>query len=119
MKNGDRVVLRKIRPCENPAARSALWSEYTVGRMKPENVSIPIGYELEGILLADISVGRAMTVDRAVRNGVAREGLFLSSPVTRIFPEVIQTENSVYRIRIMAAQTMLLCVKTGTTGSDQ
>jgi hypothetical protein len=60
---------------------------------------INVGYEVEGVLLKPLRIGRPIVVHRFRRNGVWQAGLFTSSPIVRLLPKTIVTQNSTYEYR--------------------
>ena len=60
--------------------------------------ALPEAYTLDGILLSDLAVGRAIKVWREIRNGIKIPGLFTSSPIKRIEGDKILTNNSIWKI---------------------
>ena len=80
------------------------WDEFTPGKsVAASGHSLPVDYELEGILLADVEVGSPVHVARHVPSGAIR--IFASSPVTSIssvargeLTAELLTANSSYRV---------------------
>ncbi len=60
--------------------------------------AIEVGYEVEGVLLMPLRLGHAILMERHRRNDVWNRGIFISSPVVRLLPSRIVTENSTYEL---------------------
>jgi len=59
--------------------------------------SLPVDYELEGILFEPIELGQHLCVLREARNGVRVDGSFISTTIVAIdLPDKVVTMNSVY-----------------------
>src|SRR5882672_9184799 len=93
------VSLRKLSEAPNARCKSALWREFTPGAEGDGRESLPVAYELEGELLAPITLGCPMRIFRTKRNGVEVDGMFTSSPVQAMDAGWVRTENSLYRVR--------------------
>jgi len=99
MKQGIKVRLTKFAAVDKPEFPTSKAKDYVYGDFNV-GVSIPIDYWVEGTLLADITNGNVVQIDRINRNGVEIRGLFHSSLV-QSFDEktgTIKTLNSVYKI---------------------
>ena len=71
--------------------------EHIMGKPNYDNYSsIPIEYNLEGVLSYDIEVGKPVVVGRTKRNGVEAYGVFSTSRVTEVGNNYFKTQNSVY-----------------------
>lgn len=77
------------------------WSTYREGDANAS--SLPLGYWVEGDLVAPIRVGDRVVVRRSVRNGKCVPGLFWSSPVVSWDGQRLETPNSIYRIEVLHA----------------
>ncbi len=64
--------------------------------------ALPEAYTLDGVLLSDVAIGRAIKVWRHIRNGVESLGLFTSSPVVKIEGDKLHTNNSIWRLEILS-----------------
>ncbi len=84
---------------EQPDVESGTWDTHVAGRINAK--SLPVGYWLEGYLLAPVSVGDPIVVFRTSRNGTDACGLFTSSVVKHVAAERVETANSVYRIELV------------------
>lgn len=93
-----RVRLTKIAVPDGARHRAAAWADYVPGQAPTENVSLPVGYTVEGTPLLPIAVGWPVILHRTSRNAVVVEGLFTSSPVREFGGGILRTENSRYRI---------------------
>lgn len=93
-----RVRIEKIAAVPDPVAPPGDPATYRYGESNPET-SLPVEYWLTGTLRSEPAVGERMVVDRDVRNGVVRAGVFTSSVVVRIDEDCVWTANSVYRIQ--------------------
>lgn len=76
--------------------------EHIMGKPNYDNYSsIPIEYNLEGILPFPIQVGESVTVQRTKRNGVEAYGVFSTSRVTEVGNNYFKTMNSVYSYKFL------------------
>jgi hypothetical protein len=76
--------------------------EHIMGKPNYDNYSsIPIEYNLEGILPFPIQVGESVTVQRTKRNGVEAYGVFSTSRVTEVGNNYFKTQNSVYSYKFL------------------
>ena len=76
--------------------------EHIMGKPNYDNYSsIPIEYNLEGILPFPIQVGESVTVQRTKRNGVEAYGVFSTSRVTEVGDNYFKTQNSVYSYKFL------------------
>jgi len=90
-----RVYLEKISTV-NGGLPAIEWDKYTPGTAQGDGYSIPIEYNIEGIIYTLPSVGKSFTVLREKRNGVEADGLFQTSTVTEVGETYFKTHNSVY-----------------------
>jgi hypothetical protein len=70
--------------------------EYIDGQYQGDSHSIPVEYNLEGVLSYDIEVGKPVVVGRTKRNGVEAYGVFSTSTVTEVGDKYFKTRNSLY-----------------------
>jgi hypothetical protein len=91
----------KLRPCENPGFLPGNQENYHPGKAEG-GISLPVDYEVIGLLFEPIMIGRPVRLFRLFRNGVFVLGEFQSSPVTAITTDGITTRNSVYRVKYHA-----------------
>jgi hypothetical protein len=64
-------------------------------------MSMPIHYVMDGYLLHSLRPKGIILLRRYVRNGVVRRGIFRSSPIRRIEGDLIETENSIWRVAMV------------------
>lgn len=77
--------------------------EHIMGKPNYDNYSsIPIEYNLEGVLSYDIEVGKPVVVGRTKRNGVEAYGVFSTSRVTEVGNNYFKTMNSVYLYKYLS-----------------
>lgn len=96
------VRITKIGIPESPAVSPGAWSTYPEG--SPSSISsLPLGYWIEGDLVAPIQVGQSVAVRRSVRNGKHVPGLFWTSPVVAWDGQRLETANSLYRVETLRA----------------
>ncbi|MCX6971024.1 MAG: hypothetical protein NTV93_12865 [Verrucomicrobia bacterium] len=95
--------MQKVRACVGAAVGPGSWADWVPGGWGNRG-SLPVDYELRGVLLAPIRVGEPISVYRTWRNGVSTEGMFLSTAIREIASSgEILTSNSVYRIAALQA----------------
>ena len=96
-----RLIKRAAR--NNAHFPPASWDEWVPEKPSLENVSLPVDFQLAGLLLESIGIGQSIDIFRIERNGVYVVGFFQSSPVMEIdaFNRII-TNNSVYEITPVA-----------------
>ena len=76
--------------------------EHIMGKPNYDNYSsIPIEYNLEGVLSYDIEVGKSVVVGRTKRNGVEAYGVFNTSSVTEVGNNYFKTRNSLYLYKFL------------------
>ena len=76
--------------------------EHIMGKPNYDNYSsIPIEYNLEGVLSYDIEVGKSVVVGRTKRNGVEAYGVFSTSTVTEVGDKYFKTRNSLYLYKFL------------------
>ncbi len=75
--------------------------EHIMGKPNDNYSSIPIEYNLEGVLSYDIEVGKPVVVGRTKRNGVDAYGMFTTSRVTEVGDKYFKTRNSVYSYKFL------------------
>jgi hypothetical protein len=75
--------------------------EYIDGQYQGDSHSIPVEYNLEGVLSYDIEVGKPVVVGRTKRNGVEAYGMFNTSTVTEVGNNYFKTKNSVYSYKFL------------------
>jgi hypothetical protein len=98
IRRGRFVKVIKRGSCAAPLAQPCPWDQWIPG-VGSEDFSLPVDYELRGILLEPIIVGSCLVVLRFERNGVLALGIFSSTPVQEIHADGrVITENSIYEI---------------------
>ena len=75
--------------------------EHIMGKPNDNYSSIPIEYNLDGVLSYDIEVGKPVVVGRTKRNGVEAYGVFTTSRVTEVGDNYFKTQNSVYSYKLL------------------
>ena len=75
--------------------------EHIDGQYQGDSHSIPVEYNLEGILSFPIQVGEGVVVQRTKRNGVEAYGVFSTSTVTEVGDKYFKTKNSVYSYKFL------------------
>jgi len=75
--------------------------EHIDGQYQGDSHSIPVEYNLEGILSFPIQVGEGVVVQRTKRNGVEAYGIFSTSRVTEMGDNYFKTLNSVYSYKFL------------------
>ena len=75
--------------------------EYIDGQYQGDSHSIPVEYNLEGVLSYDIEVGKSVVVGRTKRNGVEAYGVFSTSTVTEVGNNYFKTRNSLYSYKFL------------------
>ena len=75
--------------------------EHIMGKPNDNYSSIPIEYNLEGVLSYDIEVGKPVVVGRTKRNGVEAYGVFTTSRLTEVGDKYFKTQNSVYSYKFL------------------
>lgn len=102
MKKGTKIYLEKIEESSNPLCPTPKFEDYFSGEDNG-NVSIPISYNIEGVLLNDINIGQSIIALRSKRNNIEYSGLFSTSDVKTISAvdgfTMIETNNSIYRMK--------------------
>ena len=95
---GSPVHVTKISASEDPITEPGTWEQWVPG--SPNNAgSLPVGYELRGVLMRPIRIGRCLEIYRTHRNGVSADGNFRSTPIIGIVADtMVETFNSIYQI---------------------
>jgi hypothetical protein len=75
--------------------------DHIMGKPNDSYSSIPVEYNLEGILSFPIQVGESVVVQRTKRNGVEAYGIFSTSRVTEVGNNYFKTQNSVYSYKFL------------------
>ena len=90
------IRLRKTAATDNPRVATPAWEDHQHGLDSQQ--SLPLDYEVTGILQESITVGQPIRMFRETRNGVQCLGIFQSSTVTKMEGDKVWTLNSVYTI---------------------
>ena len=95
---GSLVHVIKFSASEDSITEPGNWEQWVPG--SPNNSgSLPIGYELRGVLMLPIRLGECLEVYRLHRNGVSAHGNFQSTPIIGIVAvTMVETFNSIYQI---------------------
>ena len=94
------IYIEKL--AEVPGGLPALkMEEHIDGQYQGDSHSIPVEYNLEGVLSYDIEVGKPVVVGRTKRNGVEAYGVFTTSRVTEVGDKYFKTQNSVYSYKLL------------------
>jgi hypothetical protein len=97
---GTTVMITKLSACNNPVVGPGSWENWVPGGAENRG-SLPVDYELQGVLMAPVRVGGQIHVFRTWRNGVEADGFFESTPIVKIRkPSLVETFNSVYRVSV-------------------
>ena len=97
MKRGDFVRLSKIGRAPGGAEPCPI--QYYSSGIFAGIMSLPIDYVMDGYLLEVPRLNGVILLQRHVRNGVVRRGMFRSSTIRRIDYDVIVTQNSIWRVQ--------------------
>ncbi len=101
LQEGNLVAITKIRAAQSPMVLPGSWSEWEQGA-RGNLGSLPVDYELRGVLLEPIRVGGQFRLLRIWRNGVSADGIFVSTRIEAIEgSELVITQNSVYRVSLL------------------
>jgi len=96
--SGTHVTITKHAACLDARVAPGSWDGWVAGGRNNRG-SFPVDYEMRGVLLAPIRVGERIFLFRTMRNGVAAEGFFSSTPVRGIQEDGrVMTLNSVYAV---------------------
>jgi len=96
--SGTNVLIRKLSACRSPVTEPASWADSVHGSSNNSG-SLPVSYELRGILLAPVNVGGHIHAFRTWRNGVEADGFFASTTIVRILSgSMVETFNSIYLV---------------------
>jgi hypothetical protein len=97
MKRGDYVRLSKI--ARAPGGAEPCPIQYYASGIFADIMSLPLDYVMDGYLLESLRPKGVILLLRYVRNGVVRRGIFRSSTIRRIDCDVIETQNSLWRVQ--------------------
>jgi hypothetical protein len=95
---GSLVRVTKFSASEDSITEPGTWKQWVPG--SPNNAgSLPVGYDLRGVLMQPIRLGGCLEVYRTHRNGVSAHGNFRSTPIIGIVADtMVETFNSIYLI---------------------
>ena len=96
MNTGEIVSITKIDKSKSPVSEPGDWETWDLGVANAH--SLPISYQVLGVLLAPVKVGGRIHLFRLARNEVLATGIFTSTPIISIHGNSIETFNSIYRI---------------------
>lgn len=94
---GTPVRLVKLSACDDAVVPPSTWEDWKMGELNTR--SLPVDYELQGILVEPMETGKRICVLRTHRNGVRVDGVFQSSLVREFKNGAAITLNSVYFIQ--------------------
>jgi hypothetical protein len=97
MKRGDFVRLSKIGRAPGGAEPCPI--QYYSSGIFAGIMSMPINYVMDGYLMESPQTKGVIRLRRYVRNGVVRRGMFRSSTIRSINSDLIETQNSVWRVQ--------------------
>lgn len=105
MNKGDYVSLKKLAAIDNAEFRTPEWSEYAPGENN-FGVSVPVEYQVTGVLIWNLQPGSSVAVDRDSRNGVPSKGILQTSRLMSIEKVnqnkfFLETRNSRYEMEIL------------------
>ena len=95
MKRGDYIRLSKIGRA--PGGTEPCPIQYYDSGIFDGIMSLPIDHVMDGFLLESLRPKGVILLLRVVRNGVVRRGLYRSSTIRRIYDDLIETQNSIWR----------------------
>ena len=95
---GSLVKVIKIAASDDPITGPGSWDNWIPGSVNNTG-SLPVAYELRGVLMQPIRLGKCLEVYRTHRNGVCADGHFRSTRVIGIPTDTtVETYNSIYQI---------------------
>lgn len=101
MKKGDCVRLEKLIGNPTSSVSTPRSKDYRAGEVNL-NMSLPIGYSMEGILRSEIEIGEPLIMIRFKRNDENHLGITKTSPLVSVESNILITENSLYKITQLA-----------------
>jgi len=93
------VVIQKTSLALDPLFPGGALDTYLFG--ESNLVSLPVEYEMVGILRDKVTIGKPVKLFRIIRNGVRINGRFSSSAVVAIVENYFTTLNSVYLVKAL------------------
>ena len=97
MKKGDFVRLSKIGRAPGGAEPCPI--QYYSSGIFAGIMSLPLNHTMDGYLLESPRPKGVILLLRFVRNGVVRRGLYRSSTIRSINSDLIETQNSIWRVQ--------------------
>ena len=94
---GTRIHVVKLAVAEDAQYQTCSWNEWKAGELN--DGSPPVDYEVRGVLMERLELGRPILVARTHRNHVESLGVFISTPVREFKNGTAITMNSIYLIR--------------------
>lgn len=97
---GQLIRLTKRACCPDARVAPGSWNDWVPGALDNHG-SLPVDYEITGILLRTIRIGEGIRVWRLSRNGIMAEGLFFTTPIREVREEgqSFLTCNSIYELQ--------------------
>jgi len=97
------VKVNKLKEADSPDFPAESAEDFNYGQCN-EDVSVPVGYDLEGMLLREPLVGGCLFIERHKRNGIVSAGIFQTSEIKEIKGDsktlTVITANSVYKLTV-------------------
>ena len=94
--DGTAVRVVKLAAADDAQYPTCAWKDWNAG--EPNDGSPPVDYELRGLLIEALEIGKPILVARTHRNNVPSLGTFISTPVREFKNGVALTMNSIYFI---------------------
>ena len=98
---GTAVRIVKLAVADDPQYQTCSWKNWKVGDLN--DGSPPVDYELRGLLIEPLEIGKPIILIRTHRNNVQALGSFISTPVRGFKNGAAITMNSIYFIRLETA----------------
>ena len=93
---GTSVRVLKLAACDDAHYQTCSWNNWKVGEVNEG--SPPVDYELQGLLIGPLEIGRSIVVAHTHRNNIKAAGTFVSTPVREFKKGAAITMNSIYFI---------------------
>ena len=95
-----KIYIEKI--ASNPAGLPAIAKkDYVPGTVQPDGYSLPIEYNVEGVLFGRLRVGECVKIFREKRNGIICDGTLVTTKVIELDKKCFKTLNSIYYYRYL------------------
>lgn len=104
---GTMIHIVKLAVAEEAQYQTCSWKEWKAGELN--DGSPPVDYEVRGLLMERLELGRAILVARTHRNHVESLGVFISTPVREFKNGAAVTMNSIYVIRRVETDSVEGC----------